>query len=119
MSLPFINGTKLISQAEWSPSMPSHKWRTVQIPTSLYEQIQEVVSNPRTGYTGVSDFVREAIRKRLEDFGTWSGEKNIPLTNALDEDLRSLFKEKGQGNFHEFIREILIKGIEEEKKRPK
>ena len=119
MSLPFINGTMLISQAEWSPFMASHKWRTVQIPTSLYEQILEVVSNPRTGYTGVSDFVRESIRKRLEDFDTRSDGKQIPLTNALDEDLRSLYMEKGQGNFHEFIRKILTKGIEEEKKRSK
>jgi Arc/MetJ-type ribon-helix-helix transcriptional regulator len=96
--------------------MPSHKWRTVQIPTSLYEQILEVVSNPRTGYTGVSDFVRESIRKRLEDYTTRGDDANIPLTHALDEDLRRLYEEKGQGNFHEFIRGILVKGIEEEKK---
>ena len=97
--------------------MPSHKWRTVQIPTSLYEQIFEVVSNPRTGYTGVSDFVREAIRKRLEDFNTKSDDKHIHLTHALDDDLRSLYNEKGEGNFQEFIRDILIKGIEEDKKK--
>lgn len=110
-------GTRLISQAGCFPLMPSHKWRTVQIPSSLYEQILEVVSNPRTGYTGVSDFVREAIRKRLEDFDTRSDDKHIHLTHDLNEDLRSLYKEKGKGNFQEFIRDFIEKGIEEEKNR--
>jgi len=95
---------------------PPHKWRTVQIPSSLYDQVLEVVNNPRAGYTGVSDFVRESIRKRLEDFSKLGDDHHIHLPHALNEDLRSLHKEKGDGNFQEFIRGILQNSIPREKK---
>ena len=45
------------------------KWAKVNIPEELVELIKKVVKEGRYGYTGVSDFVTDAVRKRLRELG--------------------------------------------------
>jgi metal-responsive CopG/Arc/MetJ family transcriptional regulator len=40
------------------------RWRTTAIPEDLYQHIKKVVE--RHGYTGISDFVKDACRRRIE-----------------------------------------------------
>jgi Arc/MetJ-type ribon-helix-helix transcriptional regulator len=43
------------------------KWKTVQIPEEYYNQIQDYVKTGRSGYTSVSEYVRNAIRAKLKE----------------------------------------------------
>ena len=47
--------------------MPRKRYRTVAIPEDLYEKCEKIVRDGNLGYTSVSEFVKEAIRKRLEE----------------------------------------------------
>ena len=43
------------------------KWISVKIPAELVEIIKQVVESGKYGYTSVSDFVTDAVRKRLRE----------------------------------------------------
>lgn len=43
------------------------KWVSVKIPEELVNIIKEVVDSGKYGYTSVSDFVTDAVRKRLRE----------------------------------------------------
>ena len=47
--------------------MPRRRYRTIAIPEDLYEKCEQVVKSGDLGYSSVSEFVKEAIRKRLEE----------------------------------------------------
>jgi len=40
-------------------------YKTVSIPADLVEKISNVIDNEHLGYTSVSEFIKEAIRKQL------------------------------------------------------
>jgi len=40
------------------------RWRTTAIPEGLYQHIKKLVESH--GYTGISDFVKDACRRRIE-----------------------------------------------------
>jgi metal-responsive CopG/Arc/MetJ family transcriptional regulator len=46
--------------------METHErnYTTVSIPKDLAEKIEEIL--PKSGYLGIADFVRDAVRRRLE-----------------------------------------------------
>ncbi|GEM_PF-2433668 len=44
------------------------KWTAVRLPRELKEEIDNLIeTHPRLGYSGPSDFVRDAVRRRLEE----------------------------------------------------
>jgi len=45
------------------------KYRTVLIPESLFEKIEEIVDFDESSYVSVSEFVKEVIRNRLREMG--------------------------------------------------
>mgnify|MGYP000680998150 CR=1 FL=1 len=50
--------------------LPKKGYRTVTIPEELYEIIREIVKNRKKyGYGNVSEFVRDALRRRLRELG--------------------------------------------------
>ena len=51
------------------PKKPRIKWGTVRLPQQLIDIIDEVVKSGKYGYTSVSDFVTDAVRKRLRELG--------------------------------------------------
>ena len=40
-------------------------WKTVQIPESLIDKVDELVAIPELGYSSRSEFIKEAIRLRI------------------------------------------------------
>ncbi len=47
--------------------MTRKKYRTVAIPEDLYKKCEEIVKNGILGYSSVSEFVKDAVRRRLEE----------------------------------------------------
>ncbi len=45
------------------------KWRAVKIPEELAKIIEEIVKEGKYGYTSISDFVTDSVRKRLRELG--------------------------------------------------
>ncbi|MGQ9780847.1 MAG: ribbon-helix-helix domain-containing protein [Nitrososphaeria archaeon] len=43
------------------------KWKTIQLPEELIKVVDEIVNKPELGYTSRSEFVKEAVRLRIED----------------------------------------------------
>jgi len=43
------------------------KWRTVQIPEDCYKKVKEFVEGEGSGYASISEYVRAALRGKLED----------------------------------------------------
>jgi len=46
------------------PTRTKSRWRTTAIPENLYQHIKKLVE--RHGYTGISDFVKDSCRRRIE-----------------------------------------------------
>jgi len=46
-----------------------YKYHTVNLPGSLTEKIEEVISSRKHGYTSVPEFVKEATRLYLKELG--------------------------------------------------
>ena len=44
----------------------SLKWKTVQVPEALLNKVDEIVEVDELGYASRGEFVREAVRLRLE-----------------------------------------------------
>lgn len=50
------------------------KYQTISLPKNLSQKIQELINkHPELGYTSIAEFVKEAIRTRLEKLGEKSG----------------------------------------------
>lgn len=44
------------------------KWTAVRLPRELKEQIERLITEyPELGYGGLADFVRDSVRRRIED----------------------------------------------------
>ena len=41
-------------------------WKTIQLPEDLLSVVDEMVSHQELGYTSRSEFVKEAVRLRIE-----------------------------------------------------
>ncbi len=50
-------------------SKKQRNYTTVSIPNSLMARVDDVVKNEKYGYQNRSDFINEAIRKRLRELG--------------------------------------------------
>ena len=42
------------------------RWKTVQLPQQLLLRVDEVVERPEFGYTSRAEFIKEAVRLRVE-----------------------------------------------------
>jgi metal-responsive CopG/Arc/MetJ family transcriptional regulator len=49
--------------------MPTPGWKSVAISEKLYKKVIEIVSDKTLGYKSISDFVADAVRRRLEELG--------------------------------------------------
>ena len=47
--------------------MPRPKYKSVNLPENLYRIVKEAAE--KYGYSGVDDFVREAVREKLKRMG--------------------------------------------------
>ncbi len=47
--------------------MSRKRYRTVALPEELYEKVEEIVRRGKLGYSSVSEFVKDAVRRRLEE----------------------------------------------------
>jgi metal-responsive CopG/Arc/MetJ family transcriptional regulator len=45
----------------------SLKWKTVQLPEELLNKVDEIVEIEELGYASRGEFIREAVRLRVED----------------------------------------------------
>lgn len=46
-------------------SKQTMKWRTVQLPASLVEDVEVKVSKKGSSYTGISDYISDVLRQDL------------------------------------------------------
>jgi len=44
-------------------------WKTVQVPREVFDQVDEFAHRSGSGYTSVAEFVRDAVRRRLDELG--------------------------------------------------
>jgi len=42
------------------------RWKTIQLPEELLDRVDEIVGKPELGYTSRSEFIKEAVRLRVE-----------------------------------------------------
>ena len=42
------------------------RWKTIQLPEELLERVDVVVAAPELGYTSRAEFIKEAVRLRVE-----------------------------------------------------
>ena len=47
--------------------LPRKKYRMVGLPEELYAEIEKIVIAGRYGYASISEFVKDAVRRRLEE----------------------------------------------------
>lgn len=45
---------------------PRREWKSVQLPGELLRMVDEVIKQPELGYTSRSEFIKEAVRLRVE-----------------------------------------------------
>ena len=43
------------------------KYRTIRLPKELVEEIEELIKDKTLGYTSKADFVKDAVRRRIEE----------------------------------------------------
>lgn len=41
-------------------------WKTIQLPEELLQRVDEIVEKSELGYTSRSEFIKEAVRLRVE-----------------------------------------------------
>ncbi len=46
--------------------MVRKKYRTIALPEELYKECEKVVKSGKLGYSSISEFVKDAVRRRLE-----------------------------------------------------
>jgi metal-responsive CopG/Arc/MetJ family transcriptional regulator len=42
------------------------RWKTIQLPEELLQRVDVVVAAPELGYTSRAEFIKEAVRLRVE-----------------------------------------------------
>ena len=42
-------------------------YRTIRLPKDLVEEIEELIKDKSLGYTSKADFVKDAVRRRIEE----------------------------------------------------
>jgi len=42
-------------------------YRTIRLPKELVEEIEELIKDKSLGYTSRADFVKDAVRRRIEE----------------------------------------------------
>ena len=42
-------------------------YRTIRLPKELVEEIEEIIRDKSLGYTSKADFVKDAVRRRIEE----------------------------------------------------
>lgn len=42
-------------------------WKSVQIPREFYKQVESYVKSGESGYASVSEYVRNAVRRKLQE----------------------------------------------------
>jgi len=47
--------------------MPKPGYRSLRIPENLVSKIEDVIENKDLGYTSISEFVKDSVRRRLEE----------------------------------------------------
>jgi len=45
----------------------SRRWKTVQLPAKLLDHVDQIVNIRELGYTSRSEFIKEAVRLRIEE----------------------------------------------------
>jgi metal-responsive CopG/Arc/MetJ family transcriptional regulator len=50
----------------------SDNYTTVRLPKELIQEIDEIIKRKIRGYRSRSEFIKEAIRKRLDEAQKWS-----------------------------------------------
>jgi len=43
------------------------KYRTVGLPEELYKECEAIVKSEKLSYSSISEFVKDAVRRRLEE----------------------------------------------------
>jgi Arc/MetJ-type ribon-helix-helix transcriptional regulator len=47
--------------------LPRKKYRMIGLPEELYLEVERIVDAGKYGYASVSEFVKDAVRRRLEE----------------------------------------------------
>ncbi|MEE8167888.1 MAG: ribbon-helix-helix domain-containing protein [Candidatus Hydrothermarchaeales archaeon] len=47
--------------------MPKTGYRSLRIPDDLVAKIEDVINKKKLGYSSISEFVKDAVRRRLEE----------------------------------------------------
>ena len=89
---------------------------SIILPEDLVKEINGMIQNRRAvGYTTIADFVRDAVRRRLEDFQTEEVYVNIPIPLEEYHLLNQAMEETGAAyrNADEYIRNHIREKTEE------
>ncbi len=54
------------------------EWKTAAIPEDMYDRVEKIA--PKHGYTSISGFVQDAVRRRLEELSPKRVEQVVPAT---------------------------------------
>ncbi len=89
---------------------------SIILPEDLVAQITETIKNHRAvGYTTVTDFVRDAVRRRLEELKTEEFYVNVPIPQEEYHLLNKAMEETGAEykNADDYIRQHIREKTEE------
>jgi len=56
---------------------PRREWKSVQLPGELLRMVDEVIKQPELGYTSRSEFIKEAVRLRVEQIESRLRERGV------------------------------------------
>jgi len=66
--------------------MPRKTYSTPSLPKELTREIAATIEgHPETGYSSVSDFCRDAVRRRLDEIKKEEGDKRFAHINVYDD----------------------------------
>jgi len=63
-----MDNSSTVSKMEEKPLTSQHKrgWKTIQLPEELLDRVDSLVERPELGYTSRAEFIKEAVRLRVE-----------------------------------------------------
>jgi len=64
---PITSQFHVIDKLKGAYFVPRKKYRIIGLPEDLYLQCEEIVKSGRHGYASVSELVKDATRRRLEE----------------------------------------------------
>jgi len=47
------------------------RWKTIQLPEDLLQRVDDLVKRPELGYTSRAEFVKDAVRRRVEELESY------------------------------------------------